>query len=105
MKSGSASYFVNKVLLKTATFINFHRVNDCFGVTTADVSWYNRNHMTHKTENICHLDLYRQTLLTLRPELRMTTSVVIALKHKILNIDCKLNYRDISKKLWDVIYP
>ena len=64
VKSGSASYFVNKVLLKTATFIHFHRVNDCFGVTTANVSWYNRNHMTHKTENICHLDLYRKKVIS-----------------------------------------
>lgn len=51
----STSHFTNKVLLKTASFIHLHRVYGCFGVTLAGLSCYNRNHMTHKAENIYHL--------------------------------------------------
>ena len=60
VKSGSASYFVNKVLLKTATFIHFHRVMTAselqrqMWIGTTETTW------PTKLKNICHLDLYRK---------------------------------------------
>lgn len=55
-----------------AMSIYSHTVRDCFHTIVVETDHCNTDHITHKIQNIYHLDLYRKrSLLTLGLERRM----------------------------------